>query len=100
MIRFAFSRKIVTNGILFRTYHGLTGGQIVYKKLKENNVKDVWISTGGAVMPLVDAFYSGDINYYLPSHEQSEVILLQVMQNHLVNLEYQLLLLVQVLQIV
>ena len=56
MFRFELSRKIVPNGVLFRKYHGLTGGQIVYKKLKENNVKDVWISTGGAVMPLVDAF--------------------------------------------
>lgn len=56
---------------LIRNYHGQTGGQIVYHKLKENNVKDVWISTGGAVMPLIDAFYQGDINYYLPSHEQS-----------------------------
>jgi acetolactate synthase I/II/III large subunit len=71
MLRFTFSQKIVTNSVLYRSYHGLTGGQIVYKKLKENNVKDVWISTGGAVMPLVDSFYSGDINYYLPSHEQS-----------------------------
>ena len=63
MLRFALSRKIVTNGLLLRGYHGLTGGQIVYKKLKENNIKDVWISTGGAVMPLVDAFYTGDIKY-------------------------------------
>lgn len=54
-----------------RLYHGLTGGQIVYNKLHQYGVKDVWISTGGAVMPLVDAFYNGDINYYLPSHEQS-----------------------------
>lgn len=54
-----------------RLYHGLTGGQIVYNKLLQYGIKDVWISTGGAVMPLVDAFYNGKINYYLPSHEQS-----------------------------
>lgn len=56
---------------LIRTYSGLSGGHIIYNKLKENKVKDVWISTGGAVMPLIDAFYQGDINYYLPSHEQA-----------------------------
>ena len=54
-----------------RSYHGLTGGEIIYKKLLENKVSDVWLSTGGAVMPLVDAFHNGKINYYLPSHEQS-----------------------------
>ena len=54
-----------------RSYHGLTGGEIIYKKLLENKVSDVWLSTGGAVMPLVDAFHNGEINYYLPSHEQS-----------------------------
>lgn len=56
---------------LLRKYHGLTGGQVVYEKFIENNVNHVWISTGGAVMPLVDAFYKGNIKYYLPSHEQS-----------------------------
>jgi len=71
MFRSVLSRKIRQPVFLFRKYNGLTGGQIVYKKLKENNVKDVWISTGGAVMPIVDAFYKGSINYYLPSHEQS-----------------------------
>ena len=71
MLRFALPINRVHNKFLFRKLHGLTGGQIVYKKLKDNNVTNVWISTGGAVMPLVDAFYKGDIKYYLPSHEQS-----------------------------
>ena len=55
---------------LLKKYNGLTGGQVVYQKLIENNVDHVWISTGGAVMPLVDAFYNGKIKYYLSSHEQ------------------------------
>ena len=35
----------------------LTGGEIIYKKLIENNVNDVFLYSGGAIMPLVDAFY-------------------------------------------
>ena len=54
-----------------RRYHGLTGGQVIYQKLVEKNVKDVFFYTGGAVMPLIDAFYKGDINYYINTHEQS-----------------------------
>jgi len=52
-------------------YNGLTGGQVIYRKLLENNVNDVFFYTGGAVMPLIDAFYEGDINYYINTHEQS-----------------------------
>ena len=54
-----------------RNYHGLTGGQVIYNKLLEHNVKDVFMYTGGAVMPLIDAFYNGKIKYYLNTHEQS-----------------------------
>ncbi len=54
-----------------RLYSGLTGGEVIYQKLKENNVNDVFLYTGGAVMPLIDAFYKGDINYYINTHEQS-----------------------------
>ena len=69
MLNNVFNRRIFSKGRRF--YHGMTGGEIVYNKLIQYNIKDVWISTGGAVMPLVDAFYKGNINYYLPSHEQS-----------------------------
>lgn len=55
----------------YRMYHNLSGGKVIYKKLLEHNVKDVFMYTGGAVMPLIDAFYKGDINYYLNTHEQS-----------------------------
>jgi len=56
---------------LSRNYNNLSGGEVIYKKLQENNVKDVFLYTGGAVMPLIDAFYNGDINYYINTHEQS-----------------------------
>jgi acetolactate synthase I/II/III large subunit len=75
MLKTVFNSRICSVGnklnMIKQLFHGMTGGQIVYKKLQEHNVNNVWISTGGAVMPLVDAFYKGNINYYLPSHEQS-----------------------------
>lgn len=50
----------------------VTGSQIIYNKLIEKNVKDVFLYTGGAIMSLIDKFYnSRDINYYLNTHEQS-----------------------------
>lgn len=50
----------------------ITGAQIIYKKLLQHNVKDVFVYTGGAIMPLIDTFYkSKEINYYINTHEQS-----------------------------
>ena len=49
----------------------ITGGQIIYNKLKEKNVKDVFLYSGGAIMPLIDCFYKGSINYYVNTHEQN-----------------------------
>jgi len=54
-----------------RNYQGLSGGQIIYQKLLDNNVKDTFVYSGGAVMPIIDAFYKGKINYFVNSHEQS-----------------------------
>lgn len=53
------------------TFRGLTGGQIVYQSLKKHQVDSVFLYSGGAVMPIVDAFYKGDIKYYMNTHEQS-----------------------------
>ena len=49
----------------------LTGGELIYKKLLDNSVTDVFLYSGGAIMPLVDAFYKGPIKYYINSHEQN-----------------------------
>ena len=50
----------------------ITGAQIIYNKLLQHKVKDVFIYTGGAIMPLIDEFYkSSEINYYMNTHEQS-----------------------------
>ena len=48
-----------------------TGSDLIYKKLKENNVKDVFLYSGGSIMHLIDKFYNGDISYYINTHEQS-----------------------------
>ena len=49
----------------------ITGGEIIYNGLIKNKVKDVFMYSGGAIMPLVDAFYNGPINYYVNNHEQN-----------------------------
>eukprot|EP01084_Bolivina_argentea_P176464 305371_1 len=55
-----------------KLFEGKTGGQIIVEKLLEHNVKDVFMYSGGAVMPVVDAFHEHeDINYYITAHEQS-----------------------------
>ena len=53
------------------TYDSVTGADIIYQRLKHNGVKDVFLYSGGSIMPLVDKFYKGDINYYINSHEQN-----------------------------
>ena len=50
----------------------LTGGQIIFNKLVKNNVKDVFMYSGGAIMGLIDCFYEQKkINYYINTHEQN-----------------------------
>jgi len=48
-----------------------SGGRIFYNSLKNNNVRDVFIYSGGSVMPLIDSLYKGSINYFVNSHEQN-----------------------------
>jgi acetolactate synthase-1/2/3 large subunit len=48
-----------------------TGGSLFVHALKRNNVTDVFMYSGGSVMPLIDSFYNNTINYYINSHEQN-----------------------------
>ena len=63
--------------VLKRFYHhqnifkSKTGGELIYNKLLEHNVNNVFMFSGGSVMPIVDAFYKGSINYYVNTHEQN-----------------------------
>lgn len=52
-------------------YKVVTGAHVLYDKLLEHNVQDAFIYSGGAIMPLVDCFYDGPINYYVNTHEQN-----------------------------
>ena len=49
----------------------ISGAQAVYNGLLNNNVKDVFMYSGGAIMPLVDLFKNKQINYYVNNHEQN-----------------------------
>jgi len=48
-----------------------TGAEIIYQKLIDYKVKNVFLYSGGSIMPLVDQFYNKKINYYVNSHEQN-----------------------------
>ena len=48
-----------------------SGAQIIYQKLLEHQVQDVFMLSGGSIMPLVNCFYQGAINYIINSHEQN-----------------------------
>ena len=49
----------------------MTGAQLVYQKLLDNSVEDVFLYSGGSIMPLIDCFYQGPIDYYVNTHEQN-----------------------------
>lgn len=48
-----------------------SGGSIIYKALRKNNVTDMFIYSGGSVMPLIDSLYKSKINYFINTHEQN-----------------------------
>ena len=58
-------RTLTLRSMGTKSYRGLTGGQIVYESLRKHNVENVFLYSGGAVMPIVDAFYDGQIKYYI-----------------------------------
>lgn len=45
------------------------GGPLLYNRLLKHNVKDVFIYSGGAIMPIIDAFYNGKIRTIVNSNE-------------------------------
>ena len=49
----------------------ISGAKIIYRKLLQHKVKDVFLYSGGAIMPLVDCFYDKKINYYINSNEHN-----------------------------
>ena len=50
----------------------ITAASLFYKNLIKNKVSDIFIYSGGSIMPFIDTLYkSKDINYYINSHEQN-----------------------------
>ena len=50
----------------------ISGGNIIFNKLIQNSVKNVWLYSGGAVMPLIDCFNNQkSINYFINTNEQN-----------------------------
>lgn len=50
----------------------ISGARLLYNKLLQNRVRDVFLYSGGAVMPLVDCFHNQtDISYYINSNEHN-----------------------------
>ena len=62
--------KLSRSGVLPKIKK-FSGAQLIYNKLFDHNVKDVFLYSGGSIMPLIDKFYKGDINYYINTHEQN-----------------------------
>ena len=49
----------------------ISGSKIIHNQLLKHKVRDVFLYSGGAIMPLVDCFYKGKINYYVNSNEHN-----------------------------
>ena len=59
---------------MYKNLKGLTGSEIIYRKLVEYGINKVSIFSGGAIMPLIDKFHyskNKKIKYYVHSHEQN-----------------------------
>mmetsp|Transcript_168318 Transcript_168318/g.298217 ORF Transcript_168318/g.298217 Transcript_168318/m.298217 type:complete len:674 (+) Transcript_168318:150-2171(+) len=48
----------------------MSGGEVVFNMLVERDVECVFGYSGGAVLPLIDAFHGKSITFYSSSHEQ------------------------------
>src|SRR3954465_8454764 len=71
-------KKVDANGLpimgatpgLSSRYVGLTGSQILIKRLARHGVTDAFGSPGGAILPPFDTLYDAKINFILVRHEQ------------------------------
>merc|ERR1719222_1295779 len=48
----------------------LSGGEVIFNMLQEHGVDCVFGYSGGAVLPLIDAFHGKDIQWITSAHEQ------------------------------
>ena len=78
---------------MYSQLKGLTGAEIIYKKLIEYGTKTVSLHSGGAIMPLVDQFHKSKnkkIIMYILMNRIVDMFQL-VMLKYLNKWEYQLL---------
>ena len=66
---FSTRKFLLYNNSLLKRH--ITGASYIYNYLLENDIKKVGLYSGGSIMPLVDKFFKGDIEYYINTHEQS-----------------------------
>ena len=62
---------IVLRNIINKEHKTITGAQIIYQKLLEHQVKNVFMYSGGSIMPLIDCFHNSPIKYFINTHEQN-----------------------------
>lgn len=49
----------------------MNSASIIFNRLIKHKVTDVFLYSGGAIMPLIDKFYKSSIKYYINAHEQN-----------------------------
>ena len=49
---------------------GLSGGEVIFKCLLDHGVDTAFGYSGGAVLPLLDAFHESPIKFVMNRHEQ------------------------------
>ena len=59
----------IMNNIINNSKKIITGSDIIYNFLYNKKIKDVFIYSGGSIMPLIDKLYNSPINYYVNTNE-------------------------------
>lgn len=67
----SFSLNKLASKRFYTNHAKINAGQILYNKLLQQDISDVFMYSGGSVMPLIDSFYKGPIKYYINNHEQN-----------------------------
>ena len=62
-----------TKNLLNKKYYGgMTCGDVIYSNLEKKNIKHVFMFSGGAIMPIIDAWHNKDsIKSIIGTHEQN-----------------------------
>ena len=61
--------KNITRNYKINNFINKNGAEIIYEILYRKSVRDVFIYSGGSIMPLIDQLYKSPINYYVNTNE-------------------------------